>query len=205
MATTKLTQVCAYANWPDESFEIWRLYPVNKSHREISKEMRSLFLWIFSHISSKGIEELEHASFTIGGTDEEMEVDSSKARNAVKRIYFGWYRGSCLDKDRLQYFKPDGIIKHGIVEIIGNNQADFYEIPKLGWGKESHKLNLSLLLRRMLGDDPKRVEVDRMRSKLGLQADFLFNWKEEYQMKKRTGRDVRRRGRKRTQHAIRKD
>ena len=185
MTTTKLTQVCAYANWSDESFEIWRLYPTNKSHKQISREMRSLFSWIFSHISGKGLEELENASFTIGGTDEGMEIKSSKVKNIARRIYFGWYRGCCLDKDRLQYFKPNEIVKHGIVKIIGNNQAEFCEMPKLSGVEKAHRLNLNLVLRRMLGDDPKRIEVDKMRLKLGLQTDFLFDWKIEYEIKKK--------------------
>lgn len=183
MANIKLTQVWTYANWPSESFEIWRFYPANKSHKEISKEMRSLFIWIFSNIANKDPEELENACFTVGGNDVGMEVKSSKVKEIIKKIYYGWYHGNCLDKDRLQYFKPIRIIKQGIVYLIEENQVEFYEILKSNIKNKRIKLSPKLVLRRMLGDDPKRIEVDEMRLILGLQSDILFDWKEEFQIK----------------------
>lgn len=180
----RLNQVCAYANWADESFEIWRLYSSDRSHKEISKEMRSLFLWIFSQVATyKSIEELEHATFTIGGTDGGIEVSSSKAKKIKKRIYFGWYKGVCLDEKRLQYFRPDRIIKQGLVKLIDKNEVEICEIPNARKPKTAVPDRI-FLLRKILGDDPKRLEVDTSRSRLGLQADFLFDWKEQYRIKK---------------------
>jgi len=145
--------------------------------------MRSLFLWIFSHITNKDAEQLEGASLTVGGTDEGAEVGASKARDIMKRIYYGWYQGTCLDKDRLQYFKPKKIIKHGVVRLMGNNQVKVYELPKPTIRKTTPITSI-LELRRMLGDDLKRIEIDAMRSKLGLQTDVLFDWKKEYETRK---------------------
>lgn len=182
MTTKRLVQVCVYANWHSESFEIWRFYHINRSRNEISKEMRSLFLWIFSQITNMTAEDLESATFTIGGTDEGSEVGSAKAKDITRRIYYGWYQGVCLDKDRLQYFKPERIIKHGIVELLRDNEADVYELPKPKVIEPTPSFTLEL--RRMLGDDPKRIEIDKMRSRLGLQTDVLFDWKKEYRIRK---------------------
>jgi len=188
MPTAKLVQVCAYANWLDESFEIWRLYPANRSHKGILKEMRSLFLWIFSQVAiNKALEDLECSSFTIGGVDDEVDVDLLRAGDITKRVYYGWYHGRCLDKERLQYFTPEKIIKHGVVELGEKNEAKVYELTK-SIKTEKHPESPKLELRRMLGDDPKRIEIDEMRSKLGLPSDFLFDWKVEYQMKKKPKR-----------------
>jgi len=177
-------QVCAYANWPTESFEIWRLYPTTTPRKKISREMRSLFLWIFSEIvGDKKMENLSTATFVVGGIDEGIELNPSEAEEVRKRIYYGWYLGRCLDLQRLQYFKPEKIIKLGFVKLIGKDKAEFYEKTNTELQKLPSGIDKVLQLRRILGDDPKRIEVDKGRFKLGLPADFLFSWKEKYEIK----------------------
>lgn len=180
----KLMQVCAYANWLTESFEIWRLYPIAVPRKKISREMRSLFLWIFSEVvDDKGMEDLSAATFVIGGTDDEIELNFSEAEEVKNKIYYGWYLGKCLDLQRLQYFKPEKIIKSGFVKLTRDNKAEFYETSSAKLQKSPPEIGKVLQLRRILGDDPKRIEVDKYRFKLGLPADFLFSWKEKYEFK----------------------
>jgi len=180
----RLMQVCAYANWPTESFEIWRLYPINTPRKKISREMRSLFLWIFSEIvDNKGMKELSTATFVLGVTDEGIELNISEAEEIKKRVYYGWYVGRCLDLQRLQYFKREKTIKLGFVKLIGKDKAEFYEKTSTKLQRLQPEINKVSQLRRILGDDPKRLEMDEGRFKLGLPGGFLFSWKEEYKMR----------------------
>lgn len=186
MTTTKLTQVCTYANWPNESFEIWRLCPVSLGYKKISKEMRALFMWIFPEIvTNKAIEDLANASFIVGGTDEEIEFNQSEAQDIIKKVYYGWYSGRCLDAQRLQYFKLEKIIKRGIVKLLDRNHLEICEATTAFTRKQSHEINIILELRRTLGDDPKRIEIDESRLKFELPANNLFSWKEEFNIQKR--------------------
>jgi hypothetical protein len=155
------------------------------SQKEISKQMLSLFNWSFSEVvTNKAIEDLSKASLTIGGTDDIMEFDSSIGHDLMERVSYGWYLGKCLDVKRLQYFKPEKVIKQGYIKFIGKNKIEISEFKNSTQHKLSSEAENMLCMRMMCGDDPKRVEIDEAKIKLGLPADNLFAWKENFEFHK---------------------
>jgi len=182
----RLIQVCAYANWPTESFEIWCYYPLNTSRRKILRKTFSLFKYVFSEVvDNKGLDKLSKANFTIGRIDSILELNLSEASELKRRVYYGWYQGKCLDLKRLQYFNPKKIIKKGYLIFIDRNKIEHHEYSLSKSKKASLEANKLLQLRRLLGDDPKRIEIDENRFRLGLPANFLFLWKENVKLRTR--------------------
>ncbi len=181
----KVAQVCAYANWPRESFEVWRWYPSNKSFRQVTKEMRSLFLQIYSHVAiNKELEALKDAVFTIGMTySEEKPVELSILPKLTEVLHFAWYLGHCLDMQRLQYFAPERVIVRGWVKVseIENKEA-YVLINSKQMADLSDSSDIIWELKKLLGNDPYKVEIDRLRWKLGLEWDYLFERKKRFKM-----------------------
>ncbi|MGH7245956.1 MAG: hypothetical protein ACREGI_03415 [Candidatus Levyibacteriota bacterium] len=174
-----ITQVCAYANWPDESFEVWKWFEADKPQKEIVKNMESLFTVVFSRVvQDKKLEDLKNASKTIGRSDIEKTITFSSRDKIVKTAKFAHYLGECLDKKRLQYFAPKKILSSGIATVANNSLKIKYEKPKSGSLTKS-ELEL-LVIRKELGDDPKRVRSDAQRVFLGKEWNYLFNWKESF-------------------------
>jgi hypothetical protein len=149
--------------------------------------MGSLFLVVFSRVDGvKGLEELEHASRTVGKIDTEVDVPTEVASKILQEARFAHYLGKCLDKERLQYFAPSKVLSQGTIDIREDDVVIKYEIPK------PHKLSDEdesvLSMRETLGDDPSRVLSDRLRASLGQEWDYLFDWKERFHvnLKRRT-------------------
>lgn len=182
MLKIRITQVCAYANWPTESFEVWKWCESHKPKKEIAKIMRSLFLTIFSRVVlDKGLEELEHASRTVGITDEEIDVPVRTASKILQTARFARYLGECLDKKRLQYFAPSKVISQGIIIVRRNGLVIQPEIPKPR--QLSCEEKRILFIREILGDDSMRVKSDMLRASLGQEWNYLFAWKEGFDVK----------------------
>lgn len=144
--------------------------------------MSSLFLIVFSRVDgARGLEELKHASRTVGKTDMEVDVATEAASKILQEARFTHCLGKCLDKERLQYFAPSKVLSRGTVVIQGDNVVIQYEEPK------SHKLSNEdkkvLLTRKILGDDPMRVSSDILRASLGQEWNYLFDWKEQFHVK----------------------
>jgi hypothetical protein len=178
----KLSQVCAYANWPTEAFEVWKWCKSDRPAKDIAKEMRSLFLVVFSRVDGvKAFEELEHASRTVGMTDTEIDIQNEIASRILQEARFAHYLGKCLDKERLQYFAPSKVLSQGTVVIRGNDVIIQNEEPN------PHKLSDEddriLSIRKILGDDPLRVTSDRLRASLGADWNYLFDWKEHFDVR----------------------
>ncbi len=116
---TRLVQACAYANWTGESFEVWKWFRAGDPRKKISRELRSLFPYIFSLVvTSKTSREIAQLSFTVAGTDIELTVQGALARNLLGKVYYAWYVGRCLDKERLQYFAPEKVLENGEAVIL---------------------------------------------------------------------------------------
>lgn len=177
-----ITQVYAYANWPDESFEVWKWFESNKSHKEIAKNIQSLFVTVFPKIvSTKTLEDLKSASRTIGRTDVRTKVSKPQAR-LLNTVSFAHYSGICLDKKRLQYFSPIDVFTSGTITIDHNNLKIKHEkVKKRSLTDEEEGI---LSLRKHLMDDPKRIRADRLRGSLGKEWNYLFDWKESFDIGK---------------------
>ena len=178
----RIAQVCAYANWPTETFEVWKWCRSDRPSKDIAREMRSLFLVVFSRVDGvRGLEELEHASRTVGKTDMEVDVATEAASKILQEARFAHCLGKCLDEEILQYFAASKVLSKGTVVIQGDNVVIQYEEPK------SHKLSDEdkrvLLTRKILGDDPLRVSSDVLRASLGQEWNYLFDWKEQFHVK----------------------
>jgi hypothetical protein len=178
----RIAQVCAYANWSTEAFEVWKWCRSDRPSKEIAREMGSLFLVVFSRVNGvRGLEELKYASRTVGKTDVEVEVTTEATSKILQEARFTHYLGRCLDKERLQYFAPSKVLSKGTVVIQGDNVIIQYEEPK------SHKLSDEdkkvLIIRKILGDDPLRVSSDILRASLGQDWNYLFDWKEQFHIR----------------------
>lgn len=177
-----ISQVCAYANWTTESLEVWKWCSRGRPSNDVFRDMESLFYAVFSKVViEKSVEDLEKASRTIGMTYDKIEL-TEKNRDLLKIAFYTQYMGKCLDKDRLQYFAPNKILKHGTVKLQNNRMIiNPMKIPKNIELDDS--VETLLLIRRYLGDDPNRIEADRLRASLGKEWNYLFNWKREFNLK----------------------
>jgi hypothetical protein len=174
---TLISQVCAYANWPDESFEVWRWYNYNREFKRIAKEMRYLFLQIYSNVAiTKSFEDLKRSAFTVGMVyPEEVMMSKTEIEGLSSVLRFGWYKGHCLDMEKLQYFAPEKMIVQGWVKVMDVNRKEAYVIFEND--SLNNKPNKILKLREFLGDDPNNTLTNRLRYKLGLDWNYLFKEK----------------------------
>jgi hypothetical protein len=177
-----ISQVCAYANWPDESFEVWRWYDYNREIKQIAKEMRNLFLRIYSNVAiTKSFEDLKQSVFTVGMVyPEEVTLSRSEIEELSSVLRFGWYKGYCLDMERLQYFVPEKIIIQGWVKVIDIDKKEAYAFEKSKKRLSNSRAVEFLKLRRSFRDDPKGVLVNELRYKLGLDWNYLFEKKTKF-------------------------
>ncbi len=137
---------------------------------------------LFSKVTEKKIKDLKTASRTIGRTDTEMNVTKSNFAKISQEASFTHYVGMCLDQKRLQYFAPLKVIKTGRT-IFNNGTLEIRE-EKVKPRKITKEENLKLALRQTFKDDPKRIKIDRLRASLGKEFDYLFDWKESFDISK---------------------
>jgi hypothetical protein len=178
----RIAQVCAYANWPTEAFEVWKWCRSDRPSKDIAREMGSLFLVVFSRVDGvKAFEELEHASRTIGMIDWEVDVQDEVVSTILQEARFSYYRGKCLDKERLQYFAPSKVLLSGTIVIHGNDVVIQNEIQQPQ--KHSDKEERVLSTNEIQTDHQLRITSDMLRTSLGEDWNYLFDWKEHFQVK----------------------
>ena len=175
----EISQVCAYANWPDESLEVWKWCERNRSTKNIVREMKSLFLIIYAEeVAEKGVSELLKASRTIGMTDLTVQVANDTVKDILRTVFFAHYGGRCLDKERLQYFAPDEILTQG-TRILDGNKLIIASSTSPGRKDLGENAKLPLPTRKGLGN---ALEQNRLLATLGKQWNYLFDWKVDFRV-----------------------
>ena len=171
----EVSQVCAYANWANESIEVWKWCAKNKPRKDIVREMKSLFLIVYAQVvPDKCLEELEEASCTIGMTDLAIQVTDTVLRKIGHTAFFARYRGKCLDEKRLQYFAPDKILTKGTL-FVDRNRVIVTPLTR-----EDKKENEKVELEENSDLDTDEANTNRLLEALGEDWNYLFDWKASF-------------------------
>jgi hypothetical protein len=112
-----LVQLVAWANWPNESFEVWKWFDI-RSGKEKTTDLNRIFQEIYSRIvPNRDFESLKKAGFRISSADGPMRAAEQEGRPPEEIVHFAWYRGHCLDEGKLSYFVSEEVIVQGAVRV----------------------------------------------------------------------------------------
>ena len=179
----RIVQVCAFSNWLDESFEVWKWFKANEKSGEITRKMESLFLNLFAKVMiTKSSEDLRKANRTIGLADISIDVSKKQASLILPHARFFHYLGRCLNEENKSYFAPYKTVTAGLAEIKNNSMKIMKTREK---SKPVSDAELELI-RKLFGKESENIEIKRAIDSLGNELDVLFDWKKKFRSKIKT-------------------
>lgn len=114
-----LIQLVAWTNSRSQSFEVTKLYDLSTDDAQnamkdllvISKKLYSLI------VKGKDTEIPSEKMFTAGVSSRVWDVSTSEANDMVKIVHYAWYKGHCLNPEKLSYFVPEKILAEDDITI----------------------------------------------------------------------------------------
>ena len=119
-----LIQLVAWINSPTESFEVTKWYDPSKGDpKQMMNELLAISKKLYSAIVKQRRAKVPDKKMTaVGMSYQALDAKSSKAKDITKMVHYAWYKGHCLDPERLSYFVPEKTLAEGdmTVEKIRN-------------------------------------------------------------------------------------
>lgn len=173
-----LVQACAFSNWDDESFEVWKWFDASEKSETITRQMESLFLNLFEKVmTSKTDDDLKKANRTIGLASVTIEVTKKHAEMLLPFARFFHYYGRCLDPQDKSYFAAHEIETSGLARI----HNDSIKIMKTRENMQPVTDAELDIIRNMF--ERESDEIKNAIESLGTELDNLFQWKEKFKTK----------------------
>lgn len=115
MGNIGLIQLVAVINSLTESFEVTKWYDPSKGDpQQMTNELRAISKKLYSQIvKQRGVEEPDKKMIAVGESSQVLEVKSSKAKDITTIVHYAWYKGHCLDPEKLSYFIPEKTLARG--------------------------------------------------------------------------------------------
>jgi len=176
MKVEEYVQLVAWKNWSNLSLELTWWARHGSDPKQKLKQVHRAFMEVYSRLlENHAIEDIQGATFTTGMSDQILRT-IPKDDLETTAVYF-LYRGRCLDEENLSYFCPEEVLATGRVLLRPNGTITIEPLPSPRKRRISPEQQAVLNLRRVLGDDPKRIEMDEGRVIHGIQANVLLSLK----------------------------